>query len=274
MLGTRNKEGFLKVRPASNWIDAATVRSAYNMVAVVEAELGRPHRRGAHPVWCCPFHSEDTPSFTVYRDHAHCFGCGWHGDVIKWTMSRRGVAFAEACRLLSPADGKAGNVRLPGNGKHSQVEAGSGCGYEQDIPSLPEAPPDKWQNAALSLIAEAEGTLWDTKDPNSARVRHYLESRGLNEATLQTYMIGYNATEHTLTNLGLWVPVGITIPFWYEAANTLYGLNVRLSTEARARWKADTGRDAKYLLARGSKRASWPGDGRGQVSRLCVGGGV
>ena len=31
----------------------------------------------------CPFHQESTPSFHIYSDHFHCFGCGKHGDVIE-----------------------------------------------------------------------------------------------------------------------------------------------------------------------------------------------
>ncbi len=34
------------------------------------------------PIIRCPFHEEQTGSFTVYKDHGHCFGCGWHGDII------------------------------------------------------------------------------------------------------------------------------------------------------------------------------------------------
>lgn len=41
-------------------------------------------RYGRRAVGLCPIHSEKTPSFTVYIDrwNAHCFGCGWHGDMI------------------------------------------------------------------------------------------------------------------------------------------------------------------------------------------------
>ena len=28
----------------------------------------------------CPFHDEDTPSFTVFEDGFKCFGCGAHGS--------------------------------------------------------------------------------------------------------------------------------------------------------------------------------------------------
>ncbi|MGH7211252.1 MAG: CHC2 zinc finger domain-containing protein, partial [Acetobacteraceae bacterium] len=31
---------------------------------------------------CCPFHNEKTPSYYIYEDGYHCFGCGAHGDAI------------------------------------------------------------------------------------------------------------------------------------------------------------------------------------------------
>lgn len=50
----------------------------------------------------CPFHAEDTPSFFVYRDdnHAHCFGCGWHGDAIAFVMRLHEVGFRKACNII------------------------------------------------------------------------------------------------------------------------------------------------------------------------------
>lgn len=35
---------------------------------------------------CCPFHNEKTPSFHIYEDHYHCFGCGEHGDAITFVQ--------------------------------------------------------------------------------------------------------------------------------------------------------------------------------------------
>ena len=74
--------------------------------------------------------------------------------------------------------------------------------------------------------------------------------------------MGYNPTERRVSRLGLWIPTGITIPLWHEPDpgtpgdnGTLYGVNVRLSKEACPSWKEQTGRDARYLLAKGSKRA-------------------
>jgi hypothetical protein len=56
----------------------------------------------------CPLHSEDTPSFTVYRDHYHCFGCNATGDVFAFEQAARGVAtFPEAVRQVAQAVGVA-----------------------------------------------------------------------------------------------------------------------------------------------------------------------
>jgi len=54
----------------------------------------------------CPFHSERTPSFTVNdaKGFAHCFGCGWHGDVLAFVMQTRGCGFREAYRMLAADD--------------------------------------------------------------------------------------------------------------------------------------------------------------------------
>jgi len=50
----------------------------------------------------CPFHSEKTPSFTVQnRRFAHCFGCGWNGEVIKFVMDLFGISFRAACERLN-----------------------------------------------------------------------------------------------------------------------------------------------------------------------------
>ena len=48
----------------------------------------------------CPFHDEKSPSFCVYDDHYHCFGCGAHGDVLDFVMGTQRVGFVEALNLL------------------------------------------------------------------------------------------------------------------------------------------------------------------------------
>ena len=60
---------------------------------------------------CCPFHNEKSPSFTVNDDKGfyHCFGCGAHGDAIRWLTDQRGLAFMDAVKELA---GEAG-LELP-----------------------------------------------------------------------------------------------------------------------------------------------------------------
>ena len=49
----------------------------------------------------CPFHIEKTPSFTIFpENHAHCFGCSWHGDAIKFVRELDGCSFPDACKKI------------------------------------------------------------------------------------------------------------------------------------------------------------------------------
>lgn len=62
-------------------------------------------RDGSEFVACCPFHSEDTPSFTIFtgKDHVerfHCFGCGQRGDVLDFVQGVKGVDLKEAIKIL------------------------------------------------------------------------------------------------------------------------------------------------------------------------------
>ena len=55
-------------------------------------------RRGRTYVCCCPFHSEKTPSCTIYPENQsfYCFGCGVGGDVISFVMKTDNVGFMDA----------------------------------------------------------------------------------------------------------------------------------------------------------------------------------
>src|SRR5262249_47853078 len=56
---------------------------------------------------CCPFHNEKTPSFTVNDDKGfyHCFGCGAHGDAIRFLTDQRGMPFMDAVKELAAKAG-------------------------------------------------------------------------------------------------------------------------------------------------------------------------
>lgn len=60
-------------------------------------------RAGREMKGCCPFHNEKTPSFHVNDDKGfyHCFGCGAHGDVIRFMTDNMGLPFMEAVKQLA-----------------------------------------------------------------------------------------------------------------------------------------------------------------------------
>ena len=60
-------------------------------------------RTGSSYQALCPFHDEKSPSFKVQRadTHYHCYGCGAHGDAIKFLMDHVQMAFTEAVEFLA-----------------------------------------------------------------------------------------------------------------------------------------------------------------------------
>lgn len=68
-------------------------------------------RKGRTMSGLCPFHTEKTPSFTVYPDTQsyYCFGCGAGGDVITFVREYENLTYIEALKLLC---GRAG-MKLP-----------------------------------------------------------------------------------------------------------------------------------------------------------------
>src|SRR5262245_53951916 len=55
----------------------------------------------------CPFHKEETASFTVNTKKGlfHCFGCGVTGDVFDWEMRRHGLDFMAALKKVANSIG-------------------------------------------------------------------------------------------------------------------------------------------------------------------------
>ena len=86
------------------FLDELRARTTLSAVIAPTVKLLRAGRE-----WkaCCPFHNEKTPSFTVNDDKGfyHCFGCGAHGDAIRFLTDNRGMPFMDAVKELA---GKAG----------------------------------------------------------------------------------------------------------------------------------------------------------------------
>ncbi|WP_246047741.1 CHC2 zinc finger domain-containing protein [Hankyongella ginsenosidimutans] len=55
----------------------------------------------------CPFHNEKSPSFYVNDEKGfyHCFGCGAHGDAVRFLCEAEGRGFREAVEELATSVG-------------------------------------------------------------------------------------------------------------------------------------------------------------------------
>ena len=90
---------------------------------------------------CCPFHQEKTPSFTINDEKGfyHCFGCGAHGDAIRWMTDQRGMPFMDAVKELAQtagmdvpaADPKAQERAERASGLHEVMQAAQDWFAEQ-----------------------------------------------------------------------------------------------------------------------------------------------
>ena len=79
------------------WLDELRARTLLSSVIAPSVKLIRAGRE-----WkaCCPFHNEKTPSFTINDEKGfyHCFGCGAHGDAIRFLTDARGLPFMDAVK--------------------------------------------------------------------------------------------------------------------------------------------------------------------------------
>ena len=73
-----------------------------NIVEVV-GEIVPLKPRGANMVACCPFHTERTPSFTIYPNTGtfKCFGCGEQGNTVGFLMKHENLTYPEAIKALA-----------------------------------------------------------------------------------------------------------------------------------------------------------------------------
>jgi DNA primase len=150
------------------------VRDSVDMLAVVGAKVELTRKGVDSYFGCCPFHDERTPSFHVRPDekHYHCFGCSESGDPFDFVMQTEGLDFKGALESLADRFG----VKL-------ETEEES-----------PEAAAQRARRERLySLLARVstyyERYLWEAGE--AAPAREYLLARGLEEAVLREFRVGY-----------------------------------------------------------------------------------
>jgi DNA primase len=136
---------------------------------------------------CCPFHNEKTPSFTINDEKGfyHCFGCGAHGDAIRFLTDARGLPFMDAVKELAS---KAG-IEVPAPDPQARERA-------ERTSTLTDV-----MAACQKWFAEHLGGI------EGAEARDYLKKRGIEPAAVARFGIGLapdgrNKLKSALSHLG------------------------------------------------------------------------
>jgi len=166
------------------FLDELRARTVLSAVIAPSVKLIRAGRE-----WkaCCPFHNEKTPSFTVNDDKGfyHCFGCGAHGDAIRFLTDNGGMQFMDAVKELAAKAGL-------------------------DVPAPDPQSRERAERTSTLTDVMAEVARWyaeQLQGLGGADVREYLKRRGIDQATVHRFGIGLapdgrNALKRALEKLG------------------------------------------------------------------------
>ncbi|OYW14602.1 MAG: DNA primase [Sphingomonadales bacterium 12-62-5] len=150
------------------WLDELRQRITLSGVISRTTKLQRAGRE-----WkaCCPFHNEKSPSFTVNDEKGfyHCFGCGAHGDAIRWMTDQRGLSFMDAVKELASEAGMEVPAPDPRMARQAEQRAG--------LHDVTAAAQEWFKNNLLA--------------PEGTKAREYLKSRGFDAHTIERFGFGY-----------------------------------------------------------------------------------
>jgi DNA primase len=148
-----------------------TLRSRLSLSDIVGQKV-KLTRKGREFSGLCPFHHEKTPSFTVNdeKEFYHCFGCGAHGDGIRFLVEAQKYSFIEAVKELANRAG------LP---------------MPEDDPQRNGFPQEDLTPLRQALV---EASLWFQKNLLLAKygeALRYVERRALNPETCKKFNLGF-----------------------------------------------------------------------------------
>jgi DNA primase len=123
----------------------------------------------------CPFHGEKTPSFIVSpsRQTYHCFGCGAHGDALRFLMEHAGMGFIDAVHDLAQQVGMA----VPEDDTSPEERA--------------RAAETKARQATLTEVLARATEHYRKQLKNNPRAIGYLKGRGLTGQIAARFGMGY-----------------------------------------------------------------------------------
>lgn len=149
------------------------VREAVDIIDLINRYTDL-RRNGAQYMGRCPFHEDNSPSFSVNPSDKvyYCFGCQESGDLFSFVMAKEQLDFAAAIEYLADQY----NVELE---------------YEELDPR--EAERQKARERLFELLERAtkfyERTLADAAEAGPAR--EYLAGRGFSAEVLTKFRVGY-----------------------------------------------------------------------------------
>lgn len=151
----------------SGFIPKAFIEELLNRIDIYDVIAPRValKKAGKDYAALCPFHSENSPSFTVStnKQFYHCFGCGQNGTAIGFLMEYEGLEFVDAIEELARMAG----MEVPKSG-HKQAKS----------------------NKNLYQITEQAARLF-SHQLSQAVATDYLKSRGISSQTAKQFQIGY-----------------------------------------------------------------------------------
>ncbi|MFZ2038998.1 MAG: DNA primase [Minisyncoccia bacterium] len=141
------------------------IKERLNILEVVGTYI-KLDRAGMNWKGKCPFHNEKTPSFFVSpeRSYYYCFGCGAKGDIFSFVQNFEGLDFRGALKVLAD---KAG------------------------VELTPERPGVRDEKERLLAVMEAATNFFVGKLTQNSPAHDYLTKRGLSEATIKEWRIGF-----------------------------------------------------------------------------------
>jgi len=168
--------------------DIAKVRAATDFVALAGEHLAL-RRVGTRWVGLCPFHAENSPSFSVNSELGlyYCFGCGAKGDVITFVREIEHLDFVEAVEKLAGRSGITLRYDDQGGGR-----SGDQLRRARIYETLEKA--IEWYHQRL------------LSGSDSSRARHYLRAeRGYDGDLVRRFRIGWapDGWDTLVKNLGV-----------------------------------------------------------------------
>lgn len=144
---------------------------ATDLVLLAESYGVKMAKQGKDFFGLCPFHSENSPSFTIYSKNSgphrfHCMGCGADGDAIQFVQDYEGLKFRDAVRRLVGTLPATGNAPTPA-AAHVPAEPEEVWTPVLPVPdSAPMTPDTIRRKIKGQWVSVKASRRWDYRDAN------------------------------------------------------------------------------------------------------------